>query len=77
MFSVPEFVAQQLFPLNPAMVGELKAEGFQIITATTTEEAAFTEHIQGGIASIKQFILCVCQYIGIKGEMHVYAQLGL
>ena len=66
MFSVPEFVAQKLFPLDPVVLDELKAEGFLVFTATTTEEDACTQHIQRGIMYL-YVCVCVCVCVCVTG----------
>ena len=66
VFSVPEFVAQKLFPLDPVVLDELKAEGFLVFTATTTEEDACTQHIQRGIMYL-YVCVCVCVCVCVTG----------
>ena len=37
VFSVPEFVARELFPLDPSLVVAIKEEGFLLLTASDSE----------------------------------------
>ena len=70
VFSVPEFVAQKLFPLDPVVLDELKAEGFLVFTATTTEEDACTQHIQRGIMYL-YVCVCVCVCVCVLSLIHI------